>query len=140
MDFLASEFPKYLVGCEINGKVYGKIVTSIKDQKEHESVFSLYSNYPNPFNPSTKIKYSIPASLNPSKGGTLVSLKVYDLLGREVANLVNEEKPSGNYEIEFDGSMLPSGVYFYQLRVSALQSKDRKTNSFVETKKMILLK
>ena len=82
------------------------------------------------------------------KGGTFVTLKVYDLLGREVATLVNEEKPTGIYEIEFDGSDLPSGVYFYQLRVSALQSKDGKANDpesspgqdFVETKKMILMR
>jgi len=92
--------------------------------------FSLSQNYPNPFNPSTKIKYSIPASLNPSEGGTLVSLKIYDLLGREVATLVNEEKQTGYYEIEFNGNNLPSGVYYYQL----------KANKFVETKKMILLR
>ncbi len=85
--------------------------------------FLLNQNYPNPFNPNTKIKFSIPQQ-------TFVTLKVYDLLGREVTTLVNEEKQTGNYQIEFDGSALPSGVYFYQL----------KANEFVETKKMILLR
>jgi photosystem II stability/assembly factor-like uncharacterized protein len=92
--------------------------------------FSLSQNYPNPFNPSTKIKYEIPASLNPSKGGTLVQLVLYDILGREVTVLVNEEKQAGEYEVEFNGAKLPSGVYFYQLKAS----------EFTQTKKMILLK
>ena len=90
--------------------------------------FSLEQNFPNPFNPSTKIKYSIP-----SVGTRLalsVQLKVYDVLGNEVAILVNEYKPAGNYEIEFNASKLSSGVYFYQL----------KAGSFVETKKMLILK
>jgi hypothetical protein len=85
--------------------------------------FSVAQNYPNPFNPSTKIKFQI------SDFG-FVALKVYDILGNEVATLVNEEKSAGTYEIEFNATLLPSGVYFYQL----------KTGSFVETKKMILLK
>jgi photosystem II stability/assembly factor-like uncharacterized protein len=92
--------------------------------------FQLYQNYPNPFNPSTKISYLIPASLNPSKGGTLVTLKVYDLLGSELATLVNEEKSSGTYEVEFDAEQLSSGIYFYQL----------KAGDFIQTKKMVLLK
>ena len=101
------------------------------------NVFSLEQNYPNPFNPTTKIKYTIPASsLNPfSKGeGTFVTLKVYDILGNEVAALVNEEQEPGVYEVEFSTSSgirnLVSGIYFYQL----------KAGSFIETKKMILLK
>jgi hypothetical protein len=92
--------------------------------------FKLSQNYPNPFNPVTKIKYEIPASLNPSKGGTLVQLVVYDILGREVAVIVNEEKQSGDYEIEFDGGNLPSGVYLYKLTAG----------NFSESKKLILLK
>jgi hypothetical protein len=90
--------------------------------------FILYQNYPNPFNPSTKIKYTIP-----SVGTSLmkfVLLKVYDMLGKEVAVLVNEGKPVGSYNVDFDGSKLPSGIYFYKLQAG----------SFVETKKMILLK
>ena len=96
----------------------------------------LSQNYPNPFNPVTKIKYAIPTSpFNPSpyqgEGNRerFVTLKVYDILGREVATLVNEEKPAGSYEIEFDGNHLSSGVYFYQL----------KAGNFISTKKMTLL-
>ena len=85
--------------------------------------YQLVQNYPNPFNPSTTIKYSVPSA------GT-VQLKVYDVLGNEVTNLLNEYKQAGSYNIEWDASSLQSGVYFYQLR----------TNEFVETKKMILMK
>ena len=85
--------------------------------------FALAQNYPNPFNPSTKIKFQI-ADLG------LVSLKVYDILGKEVMTLVNEQKPAGFYEVEFDASFLTSGIYFYQL----------KSGNLVQTKKMVLLK
>jgi len=92
----------------------------------------LFQNYPNPFNPSTIIKYSIPNVV--SSFSLRVTLKVYDILGNEIAILVNEEKPAGIYEVEFSKGLihqtLPSGVYFYQLR----------TGIFVETKKMILLR
>jgi photosystem II stability/assembly factor-like uncharacterized protein len=85
--------------------------------------FLLSQNYPNPFNPTTKIEFRI-ADFG------FVNLKVYDILGREVAILVNEEKPAGEYEIEFNAANLPSGIYFYQL----------KAGQFSQTKKMILLK
>ncbi len=85
--------------------------------------FKLFQNYPNPFNPSTRIQYAV-SSLQ------FVSLKVYDVLGNEITTLVNEEKPIGSYEVEFNASSLPSGVYFYQLNAG----------SFIETKKMILIK
>ena len=85
--------------------------------------FSLQQNYPNPFNPSTKIKFSI---LKTSK----VTIKIYDILGNEIETLVNEEKPTGTYEITWYAENLTSGVYFYQLR----------TGEFLETKKMILIK
>jgi len=85
--------------------------------------YALFQNYPNPFNPSTKITYTIPEL-------SFITLKVYDVLGKEIATLVNEEKPAGNYEVEFDSSELTSGIYFYRLQAG----------SFVETKKMILLK
>ena len=87
------------------------------------SSIKIYQNYPNPFNPVTKIKYEIPQSAN-------ASLKVYDVLGNEIVTLVNEEKPAGSYQIEFDGVGLPSGIYFYRL----------KSNSYINTKKMVLLK
>jgi hypothetical protein len=85
--------------------------------------FILHQNYPNPFNPVTKIKFTIPTV-------AVVQLKVYDVLGNEVATLVNEEKPVGEYEVEFSGSDLTSGIYFYQL----------KAGSITKTKKMILLR
>ncbi len=98
-------------------------VTDVNDELSLPAEFSLSQNYPNPFNPSTKIKYSIKEQGN-------VKLIVYDILGREVATLVNEQKPAGNYEVTFDASRLSSGVYFYRLRAG----------SFVSTKKMILLR
>jgi hypothetical protein len=112
------------------------IITSIEDDggnvlAPYET--KLYDNYPNPFNPSTRIKYQV-ASISH------VSLVVYDVLGNEVAALVNEEKPAGSYEVNFNASTLASGIYYYQLLVSALQSKDGNAGTFVETKKMILLK
>ncbi len=85
--------------------------------------FFLSQNYPNPFNPVTKINFAIP------KAG-FVSLKVYDLLGREVSNLINEEKQAGNYSIDFNSGNLTSGVYFYKMQ----------SGSFKETKKMLLIK
>jgi len=95
----------------------------IEVQVTSPSTFSLEQNYPNPFNPSTKIKYSIPRSSD-------FVLKIFDVLGREITTLVNEVKSTGIYELEFDASNLPSGTYFYQLRAG----------SFIETKKMILIK
>ncbi len=94
--------------------------------------FALEQNYPNPFNPTTKIKFAIPA-VNATHSGQargLVTLKVLDLLGREVATLLNKPMPAGNYEVEFDASNLPSGVYFYKIAAG----------SFVETKKMMLIR
>ena len=94
------------------------------------SVYKLYQNYPNPFNPVTKIRYNIPSVISTGGRNLKVTLKVYDILGREITTLVNEEKPSGSYEVEFNGSKYASGVYFYQL----------KTGNYLETKKMILIK
>ena len=85
--------------------------------------YSLNQNYPNPFNPSTKIVYSLPVN-------GIVNLVVYDNLGTEVANLVNEAKVAGTYEVDFNAVDFSSGIYFYRLTVG----------SFVDTKKMLLLK
>jgi len=85
--------------------------------------FMLEQNYPNPFNPSTTIQYAIP-------DGGFVTLKVYDVLGNELATLVNEEKYIGSYEVDFTAAGLSSGIYFYKLQAG----------SFVETKKMILIR
>ena len=92
--------------------------------------FNLFQNYPNPFNPTTKIEYSIPVVNENFSFTTKVVLKVYSVLGREVATLVNEYKPAGKYEIEFNASSLPSGVYLYKL----------KTGNYSSVKKMLLLK
>jgi hypothetical protein len=100
------------------------LLTDVKDNISNlPESFSLSQNYPNPFNPSTTISYSLPKS-----GHT--TLKVFNILGNEVANLVNEDKAAGQYNVKFDASNLPSGIYFYKIQ----------SGSFVETKKMILLK
>jgi hypothetical protein len=126
---------------------------SINDNPVENYAINLSQNYPNPFNPSTVIKYSVPNTtvmlnsfqhLNNNEtpkqalptgrhvqGDNFnVSLSVFNILGKEVATLVNKKQSPGDYQIEFDGSDLPSGVYFYRL----------KSGSFIETKKMILLR
>ncbi len=104
-------------------------VTSVNDNFKIET-FRLEQNYPNPFNPATKIKYTIPASYVGNENLRSVQLKVYDILGREVATLVNEKKQPGEYEVEFDAKNLTSGVYFYKLQAG----------NFIQTRKMILMK
>ena len=118
-----------------NGTILSTIPNQIVDTVDNEipTEFKLLQNYPNPFNPTTTINYQIPRT-------SFVSLKVYDILGREVATLVNEEKPAGNYEVKFsakggsssggDGNDLSSGIYFYKL----------KTGTYTSVKKMILMK
>jgi hypothetical protein len=91
------------------------------------TAFALQQNYPNPFNPLTTITFSVPHTAG--KAGTL-TLRIFDLLGREIAAPVNEDLPAGNYSVHFDGSRLASGVYYYQLR----------SGYFVETRRMILTK
>ena len=92
--------------------------------------FELNQNYPNPFNPSTKIRYTIPSVISTEGRNLNVQLKIYDVLGNEVATLVDENKPAGSYEVNFDAGNLSNGVYFYKLQAG----------SFVQTKKMLLLK
>ncbi len=102
----------------------GGIPTSVNELNSNlPKISSLHQNYPNPFNPSTKIKFDIPK-------GSLVKLKIYDMLGREVATLVNEKLNPGTYEYEWNGINLPSGVYFYKLE----------SENFIETKRMVLVK
>jgi photosystem II stability/assembly factor-like uncharacterized protein len=93
--------------------------------------YSLEQNYPNPFNPTTTIKFQI-------KDSRFVTLKVYDILGKEVAVLVNEKQPAGVYEVSFDASVLPSGIYFYKLIVG--ESEASSGQVYTETKKMVLVK
>jgi hypothetical protein len=110
-------------------------VNEAKDGTPHN--FSLKQNYPNPFNPSTTIPYEIPLQPSEGKTGTaatfgrsLVSLRVFDVIGREVAVLVNEQQSAGSYSIQWNASNVPSGMYFYRLQ----------SGSYAVTKKIVLLK
>lgn len=100
-----------------------KVVVSVNDEQQLPSKFQLQQNYPNPFNPSTTIRFDIAER-------THIALKVFDVLGREVETLVNEQKEAGRYSIPFDASKLASGVYLYRI----------KAGNFVETRKLVLLK
>jgi hypothetical protein len=120
-----------LVGVIINGVQQGTITTSLYNRldaprettPQKATGFKLSQNYPNPFNPTTIISYQLPVS-------SQITLKVYDVLGREVATLVNERKAAGSYEATFDAGKLASGVYLYKLQAG----------EFVSTKKMLLVK
>lgn len=105
------------------GTITATAVNSVDDEINPPEKFQLSQNYPNPFNPTTSLQYAIGSR-------QFVTLKVYDLLGKEVATLVNEERLAGRYKVEFNGSNLPSGIYFYEL----------KAGSFTQTKKMIFTK
>ncbi len=102
---------------------FGLVTDIISSESQNPNNYSLSQNYPNPFNPTTTINYSLSTR-------NFVTLKVYDILGNELSTLINEEKPAGNYEVIFKASLLPSGVYFYKLQAG----------SFIETRKMILIK
>jgi len=114
--------PTILRGCKINGVVFGTVDVK-KILNELPSDFTLYQNYPNPFNPTTKISFSSPQK-------SQIKLKVFDVLGREVANLADGVYEVGKYEVTFDASRLPSGVYFNNLS----------TGSNTISKKMLLVK
>jgi hypothetical protein len=98
-------------------------ITSVKGKKLIPLDFILEQNFPNPFNPSTTINYSIPEI-------SFVILKVFDLLGSEIETLVNGEKPAGTYEVTWYAETLPSGIYFYQMRAG----------DYINTRKMVLIK
>ena len=119
-----SLYVKALIENSVNWLLTGGMVSVNENQSvKVPTTFALHQNYPNPFNPKTKIKYEI------AKNG-FVNLKVFDVLGREIKTLVNENKNVGVYEIEFEANNLNSGIYFYKLT----------TNNFSEMKKMILVK
>lgn len=123
----SSKYSYRLKQLDTDGKYeYSKIVEV--DYQVKPTEYALSQNYPNPFNPSTVIKYQLPKD-------NFVSLKVYNAIGQEVANLVNEVKPTGVYEVNFDASNLSSGIYYYILRIGS-----GSTNEFTRTNKMILLK
>lgn len=98
-------------------------VTDVGENTSNPTEFILHDNYPNPFNPSTTIRYSIPEA-------SFTSIKIYDVIGNEISTLVNESKLAGTYEVEFNASDLSSGIYYYNIQAG----------SFNETKKMILMK
>ncbi|MBI1933975.1 MAG: T9SS type A sorting domain-containing protein, partial [Ignavibacteriales bacterium] len=102
---------------------YKQNVTDIKNITEIPIIYALYQNFPNPFNPSTSIKFSIPETAN-------VKLIVYDVLGKAITTLVNENKSPGNYDVEFNASYLSSGIYFYKIEMG----------KYVSVKKMMLIK
>jgi hypothetical protein len=103
--------------------IYNLISIGIKNQTENIKDFELYQNYPNPFNPNTNIKFQI-------KNNEFVTLRVYDIIGKEIATLINEKLQAGTYEIPFSNNQISSGVYFYRIE----------TDNFSETKKMLLIK
>jgi hypothetical protein len=112
------------------GLMYDSIfVTTVKKIDDLEKDFTLSQNYPNPFNPSTTIKFTIPF-VETTRRVVSTKLVVYDILGREIKVLLNKKLSPGSYEVEFDGSNLPSGVYLYRLMA----------NNCKVTKKMILIR
>jgi len=98
-------------------------ITGIETQTSLPTEYALDQNYPNPFNPATTINYQIPVDAN-------ISLKIYDVLGNEVAELVSEFKTAGYYEVKFNAGKLTSGVYFYRIE----------SDNFTQTRKMLLMK
>jgi len=125
---VTKEITKDAIGFYTTNFEYVPVGVKEKPQNSLPTEYSLLQNYPNPFNPSTTIKYSIPTDV---RGETQeVKLMVYDILGREVATLVNKQQKAGNYEVNFNASQLTSGIYFYRL----------KSGNFNESKKMILIK
>lgn len=112
-----------LVYANIDGNEFGEFVTSQNETQIELSEFHLHQNYPNPFNPLTTIEYSITQK-------SFVTLKIFDVLGNELATLISGKKIAGHYSVQFSSKGLPSGIYFYQL----------KSGTFIETKKMLLLK
>jgi len=130
----------------------GELPTDVEESGNLPSEFNLSQNYPNPFNPTTTINYSIPlvermasfADTEKTERGQSgdwpynVTLKVYDVLGREIATLVNDMQNPGSYSVIFDASSLSSGIYYYQLKAGSPSTGSGQR--FVETKKMVLLR
>jgi hypothetical protein len=118
--------------------------TAVEQSKVKPTSFALEQNYPNPFNPETAIRYDLP-------GAASVRLSVYNPLGQEVATLVNEQEPAGSYQVRFNASTMPSGMYFYRLEAVALSAglpagsgqtggSGGAGQSFVQTRRLVILK
>ena len=138
VDLSAINLPTFTIPGSVK-EIVQPLVVKVDEEEFSPNEFYLSQNYPNPFNPITKIRYVIPnevrnlknfSSQAPRNEISLVTLKVYDILGNEVATLVDEYKPVGTYEVEFDAGKLASGIYYYQLR----------SGEVLQTKKMILLR
>ena len=143
VDLSAIGFPTFTIPGNMK-EIIPPLVTEVEEEQISPNNFYLSQNYPNPFNPSTTIRYAIPSANSPllgGAGGGYVTLKVYDALGNEVATLVDEYKPAGSYEVEFQSTIgnmqLASGVYFYQLKV---YSTDGGAEEFSQMKKLVLLR
>jgi len=111
-----------LSGAIINGIPYG-VINQVRNTENFPIIYQLMQNFPNPFNPSTKIKFSVPEQ-------GIVQIKVFNVLGKEIKTLLNDYRRAGKYEVVFDAGNLPSGIYFYRIV----------SGKYKETKKMILLK
>jgi hypothetical protein len=109
----------------VEGKTH---LVSVEEEINEPNNYSLSQNFPNPFNPSTKIKFVIPSNVN--RVTSNVNITIYDVLGNEIVTLINKIMHPGVYEVEFDATNLPSGIYYYTLRAGI----------FTNTKKMILIK
>jgi flagellar hook assembly protein FlgD len=107
------------------------MVTSTENGTEHPNDFTLSQNYPNPFNPTTNISYGLPKAAN-------VEIKVYDMAGREVAELVSRKQSAGRHTVQFNASSLASGVYVY--RLTAVSSEAAGNTMYTLTRKMALIK
>jgi hypothetical protein len=121
----------YIIGSSLDSSLiikYGLLTNIFQTNETINISYKLYQNFPNPFNPTTNIKYEI---LINKEGKGVVSLKIFDVLGKEIATLVNEKQSPGIYEMKFDGLNLPSGIYFYSLIADGTR---------VDTKKLLLLK
>jgi hypothetical protein len=113
--------------------LFRSMVVGVKQGDELPTSFLLEQNYPNPFNPLTIINYQLPVA-------NWVTLKVYNILGQEVATLVDENKAAGKYDVQFDGSQLSSGVYFYRLTTGDHSTSSPNEQSFISTKKLLMIK
>lgn len=126
INVLTIDSSNYIYAGTSNGLYRAKLYNPVGIEEVNSAIpweFSLEQNYPNPFNPVTTIKYSIPQN-------QLVTLKIFDLLGREIMSLVNDDKSPGKYSVNFDGSSFASGIYFYRMQAG----------NFIDTKKFILIK
>jgi hypothetical protein len=119
-------------GYVIDDLAFEGSATGVEHSQVKPSSFALEQNYPNPFNPETSIRYDLPVASN-------VRLTVFNPLGQEVARLVNEQEPAGSYQVKFNASTIPSGMYFYKLEAAPLSSGEARS-SFVQTRRLVVIR